>query len=165
MLSELDTRHSLFNARYPSGFSLIELLVVLLIATLIMTVTPPMLSSAMPGLQLKSTARQLAAGLRYARDRAVAGRSEVKLTVDLEARSVSVTHRKDGISIPDDLEISLVTAASELEDETLGHIRFYPDGTSTGGRVTVSYRGNGYAVDVDWLTGRVSISATEVPAV
>jgi general secretion pathway protein H len=165
MQAKLTTRYSALRAPYSPGFSLIELLVVLAIAALIMTVTPPLLSNAMPGLQLKSTARQVAAGLRYARDRAVARRSEVSLTVDLEARSVTVTDRDGEIAIPDDLEISLVTAASELRDETLGHIRFYPDGTSTGGRVTVSYRGNGYAVDVDWLTGRVSISATEVPEV
>lgn len=153
------------STAHSPGFSLIELLVVLAIAALILAVTPPLLSNAMPGLQLKSTARQMAAGLRYARGRAVAGRSEVNFSVDLEARSVVVTHRDGVISIPDDLDVALVTAASELENETVGHIRFYPDGTSTGGRVTVSYKGNGYAVDVDWLTGRVSIEATEVPEV
>ena len=159
------TRQSTPATRYSAGFSLIELLVVLAIAALILAVTPPLLSNAMPGLQLKSTARQMAAGLRYARDRAVARRSEVNFSVDLEARSVTVTGRKGVISISDDLDVSLVTAASELVGETLGHIRFYPDGTSTGGRVTVGYKGNGYAVDVDWLTGRVSIDATEVPEV
>jgi len=159
------SRPSKPTKRYPAGFSLIELLVVLAIAALILAVAPPMLSNAMPGLQLKSTARQLASGLRYARDRAVAGRSEVNFTVDLEARTVTVTNREAVIGIPDSLEVSLVTAASELVNETLGHIRFYPDGTSTGGRVTVSYKGNGYDVDVDWLTGRVSIDAAEVPEV
>ena len=150
------------SLRYSTGFSLIELLVVLAIAALILTVTPPLLSSAMPGLQLKSSARQVAAGLRYARDRAVVERTETRLMLDLESGIITVTDRGGSISIPEDLNIALVTAVSELDSDKQGHIRFYPDGTSTGGRITLSYKGNGYAVDVDWLTGRVSINATEV---
>ncbi len=37
-------------------------------------------------------------------------------------------------------------------------IRFYPDGSSTGGRNTGSSGEGKYLVDVDWLTGRVSIA-------
>ena len=151
------------NVHHTNGFTLIELIVVLAIAGLIMVVTPPLLSSAMPGLQLKSTARQVAAGLRFARGRAVAQRTEAVLTLDLEARSVSISGRESALSIPDDLDIELVGSAAELEDENLGRIRFFPDGTSTGGRITLGYRGNGYDLDVDWLTGRVSIAAAEIP--
>lgn len=145
------------------GFTLIELLVVLAIAGLIMAVTPPLLSSAMPGLQLKGTARQLAAGLRFARGRAVAQRAEAVLALDLETRSVSISGREGSLSIPDDLDVELVSAVSELQDEGTGSIRFFPDGSSTGGRITLSYRGRGYDLDVDWLTGRVSIVAAELP--
>ena len=151
------------RSKYLHGFTLIELIVVLAIAGLIMAVTPALLSKAMPGLQLKSTARQLAAGLRFARGRAVVRRTEAVLTLDLEARSVTVSGREGSLSIPDDLDIELVSAVSELEDETLGHIRFFPDGSSSGGRITLGYRGSGYDLDVDWLTGRVSIAAAEVP--
>ncbi len=151
------------SVRHAKGFTLIELIVVLAIAGLIMAVTPPLLSKAMPGLQLKSTARHIAAGLRFARGRAVAQRTEAVLTLDLEARAVSISGREGSLSIPDDLSIELVSAVSELEDENLGRIRFFPDGTSTGGRITLGYRGNGYDLDVDWLTGRVSIAAAEVP--
>ncbi len=38
-----------------------------------------------------------------------------------------------------------------------GAIRFYPDGSSTGGRITVASGERKFLVDVDWLTGRVSI--------
>ena len=146
-----------------TGFTLIELIVVLALAGLIMAVTPPLLSKAMPGLQLKSTARQLAAGLRFARGRAVAHRTEAALTLDLEARTATVDGREGTLSIPEDLDVELVSTVGELEDENRGRIRFYPDGSSTGGRITLGYRGNGYDLDVDWLTGRVSIAAVDVP--
>ena len=151
------------RASAATGFTLIELIVVLAIAGLIMAVTPPLLSKAMPGLQLKSTARQLAAGLRFARGHAVTRRTEAALTLDLEARTATIDGRKGTLSIPEDLDLELVSTVGELEDENRGRIRFYPDGSSTGGRITLGYKGNGYDLDVDWLTGRVSIAAAEVP--
>ena len=55
------------------------------------------------------------------------------------------------------LELKLYTAQSEIVDDRRGAIRFYPDGSSTGGRVTVAAGERRLLVDVDWLTGRVSI--------
>jgi general secretion pathway protein H len=42
-------------------------------------------------------------------------------------------------------------------NERQGAIRFFPDGGSNGGRVTVASGERKYEVDVDWLTGRVAI--------
>ncbi len=56
------------------------------------------------------------------------------------------------------LTVSLVTAASERLDETAGQIRFFPDGTSTGGRVTLSRDDRKFDITVDWLTGLVAIT-------
>jgi len=36
-------------------------------------------------------------------------------------------------------------------------IRFYPDGSSTGGSIDLSVNGEGYRIKVDWLTGGVSL--------
>ncbi|MGD9709229.1 MAG: Tfp pilus assembly protein FimT/FimU [Halothiobacillaceae bacterium] len=55
------------------GFTLVELLVVVLIAGLVLAVTPPLLTAALPGLQARASAQQLAAGLRMARVQAMAG--------------------------------------------------------------------------------------------
>ena len=44
-----------------------------------------------------------------------------------------------------------------MSSDKRGAIRFYPDGSSTGGRITVSSGERKFLVDVDWLTGRVSI--------
>ena len=51
----------------------------------------------------------------------------------------------------------LYTAQSEIVDDKHGAIRFYPDGSSTGGRVTLASGERKFLVDVDWLTGRVTI--------
>lgn len=143
------------------GFSLLELMVVLAIAALVMAVTPPLLSRAMPGLQLKSNVREVAAAMRQARERAVATRSETLLVMDLEQRTLGIEGLPRRLNFADEFEISLVSARDEMQDETQGAIRFYPDGSSTGGRISLKYADQIYDVDLDWLTGRVSIAQAQ----
>ena len=59
--------------------------------------------------------------------------------------------------LPEQLELKLYTAQSEIVNERQGAIRFFPDGSSTGGRVTLASGERKFLVDVDWLTGKVSI--------
>ena len=54
-----------------SGFTLFELLVVILIISLISAFVMPRMAASLPGVKLKSTARAVAASLRYARSKAV----------------------------------------------------------------------------------------------
>mgnify|MGYP003296267829 CR=1 FL=1 len=60
--------------------------------------------------------------------------------------------------LPHDIELKLFTAQSDLVSETVGAVRFFPDGGSTGGRVTLAAGERKFDVDIDWLTGRVAIA-------
>lgn len=143
--------------RGSRGFTLLELLLVLLLLGLVYGLVGPMLSEGSPGLEMKAAARQLAAGLRKARSTAVAERREAVLTLDVEARSFSVTGDPKLYALPKRLELGLFTAQSEQPREKVASIRFFPDGTSTGGRITVATGAAKQLVDVDWVTGRVAI--------
>ncbi len=143
------------------GFTLLELIVVMALMAILMTLVPPMISSALPGVQLKSASRELAAGLRFARNHALTAREESTLTLNVNGRSYKVTGRDKSYSIADDLKIELLTAESETKGENIGAIRFFPDGGSTGGRITLSYGERAYGIDVDWLTGKVRILDVE----
>ncbi len=138
------------------GFTLLELLVVLVLVVLAVTLIPPMLSRGVPGAELRAAARAVAGGLTEARSRAIARNTEVTLTVDVEARTFAIGGGRPR-SMPQALSLSLVTAQSEQLDEARGGIRFFPDGSSTGGRITLSRGERNYDVTVDWLTGRVSV--------
>lgn len=140
-----------------AGFTLIELLVTMVIMALAYALAAPMVSSGMSGTELKASARQLAAGLRKVRNEAVARKQETVLTVDVEGRRFQMSGDQRIYRLPKDVDINLFTAQSELINEKTGSIRFYPDGGSTGGRITVSTRDRKYAVDVNWLTGQVAI--------
>ena len=136
---------------------MIELLVVISIMTIIAAMVMPMLSGTVSGSELKGAAREVAAGLRYARNDAVATRQETRLVFDLEARTFRIDRDARVHALPKKVELKLFTAQSDIADEKTGAIRFYPDGGASGGRVTIAAGERKYEVDVDWLTGRVAI--------
>jgi len=138
--------------------TMIEILVVLAIMAIGAAIVVPMMGG--PGASsgdLRSAARQIAAGLRHARSEAISTRRETVLTLDLEKRSFRVAQEPRDIALPAKVELKLFTAQSDLVNEKQGAIRFFPDGGSNGGRVTVASGERKYEVDVDWLTGRVAI--------
>ncbi|TMH03245.1 MAG: type II secretion system protein GspH [Betaproteobacteria bacterium] len=139
------------------GVTLLELLVVLMLMALIAGIAIPMFGGGVSSSDLKSAAREVAAGLRFARDQAIAQRAESLLELDLDGRTFRVppdprTHR-----LPARLDLKLYTAQRDLVSEKVGAVRFFPDGGSNGGRITLAAGERKYDVDIDWLTGRVSI--------
>lgn len=140
-----------------AGFTLIELILVLVIAAGVMTIAIRFTGSGVSNTELKGAARSLAAGLRVARSEAITQREERALTLDLERREFRLSGDGRSRKMNDRIELKLFTAEQEVVDEKTGSIRFYGDGSSTGGRVTVAYGERKYEVDVDWLTGNVRI--------
>ncbi len=141
------------------GFTLLELLVALSIMALLVALIPPMLSGAGLTTEVRGAVRQLASGLRAARSEAVTRQQPAVLSIDLERREFTVTGRQRPVTLPqhERVTIQLYTAQAEIVDDDRGHIRFFPDGSSTGGYIALSDRRGEYRVNVDWLTGRIRI--------
>ena len=145
------------NARRSCGFTLIELLVVLLIVGVVLSLAPAGFHRVMPGLQAKSAAREAAAVFREARSLAIRDNREAAVIVDTEAKAYQLTTAGRIHRLDEGLAVSLVAAASEQLDDSTARIRFFPDGSSTGGRLTLSRNERTYHIVVDWLTGRPEI--------
>ncbi|MEP6656714.1 MAG: GspH/FimT family protein [Betaproteobacteria bacterium] len=143
--------------RFDGGVSLLELLVVLSIMAAVAAIAVPVFGGGVSNTQLRTAAREVAGGLRLARSEAVASRRETILMLDLERRSFRVDRDPREHALPRGVEMKLYTAQRDLVSETTGGIRFFPDGGSTGGRVSVAAGERKYDVDIDWLTGRVAI--------
>jgi general secretion pathway protein H len=142
---------------FVKAFTLLELLVVIALASLMLVLVPPLFSGAVQSTEVKAVARELAATLKKVRGRAIASQDEAVLTLDLTHKRYSTNAGKPAKKLPDRLHLSLFTARSEQISGQIGSIRFYPDGSATGGRITVTGGTRSLYVDVDWLTGKVTI--------
>ena len=146
------------SSRSQAGFTLIELLVVLLIMGVLITLAPAAFHRIAPGLEMKAAAREVAGLLREARGLAIRDNRETTVLVDTERNVYRLGKDARDHALSAALQITLVTAISEQLDENRGRIRFFPDGTSTGGRVTLTRDERKFDITVDWLTGLVAIS-------
>lgn len=148
----------MWSAGSDSGFTLVELLVVLAVLVLILAVVPPSLSGAIDSVRFDSAQRDLVSALRYARSRAANSQQAVTVDINVKHGTMQVAGRQQLLPVPDGVALTLVTAQQEQLSEDAGAIRFYPDGSSTGGQVRFRRGDRVSSVDVNWLTGRASSS-------
>jgi general secretion pathway protein H len=141
----------------PKGFTLLELLIVLVIAATLVALVPPAINRALPGVKLKGASQEMASAMRFLRGWSVSQGEQGVFLLDLEQKHYSITPREKLYEIPQGAELNMVAASSETDGEQQAGIRFYPDGSSSGGRITLSDGGRSHQIDVDWLTGRVSL--------
>lgn len=132
-----------------------ELLVVLAVMALCVSLAPALLGPSRDKVAARSAARTIAADLRAARGQAVAEDRDVVLTVDVAALTV-VDGSGETQRLPPALTLKF-TGPQALIDGQKGSIRFFSDGSSTGGSIAVATAGENHLVAVHWLTGRVSL--------
>jgi general secretion pathway protein H len=149
-------REAVMSAR-PHGLTLLELLIVIALMAIVAGMVIPMFGGPVSTSELRSSARQLAAGLRLARSEALSERRETFLVIDVAGKRFKVDRDAQAHSLPAKIELKLYTAQNDLVSDSVGSIRFFPDGGSNGGRITVASGSRKFDVDVDWLTGRVAI--------
>jgi general secretion pathway protein H len=139
------------------GFTLLELLVVLAIIGVVLVLVPGFLLRGQPGLDVEVAARAIAAALRETRADAMQNNREQLFALDVEERLFRAGTGRAPVQIDRTIEVTFQTARQELVGETIGQIRFFADGSSTGGRIDLSRDGRHTAVSIDWLTGLVAV--------
>jgi general secretion pathway protein H len=139
-----------------SGFTLIEMLVVLTIIGLMTVLIMSSQPRVSPAVHARAAAQAISGALREARSEAVMRDQGVTVVFDVSRR----TYQRGNSpvqALPDDLQLSLLTAGDPLSPTSVGRIRFEPDGSSSGGRVSIRGGNLTWLVGVDWLSGRVAI--------
>lgn len=139
------------------GFTLVELLVVLVISLTVITLSTVAYGKLSANSYLKSSARHIAASLRYTRSYAVARGIESAFKIDLANRTYSFTGNNKSFQFKKNIKLDVFSASALATNKNAAVIRFAPDGSSSGGRITLSSRDKQYVVYVDWLTGRISV--------
>jgi general secretion pathway protein H len=145
------------------GFTLIELLVCLAVLALVAAVVPPLLGRGRDSAALMEASRTVAAALRETRSEAIANGSAQSFSIDLATgafRAGAGNVRR----LPAGIRLSLVTAANQRLGAQSGAILFFPDGSSTGGGLSLARDAKRLDVLVDWLTGGVRMAARNAAA-
>ena len=142
---------------HQCGFTLLELLMVMLIASMAISLVPPLFSGAVPGARLKGAARDLVVALRHTRNQAVIHNTEVPVRLEQEPMQYRVADGEARL-LPDGVRLSAEPLAGvELSDTQPYVLWFFPDGSSSGARITLETGKRGYQLQVDWLTGRARL--------
>jgi general secretion pathway protein H len=142
------------NRCLEEGFTLVEMLVVLAILALTTTFAVPLLSGGSEGLRLDMASSELAAALRVTRSAAITRNVQMALMIDVDRRTFGSTVVSERPFAPN-IEAKLTFASAMRSAPTDGGFQFFPDGSSTGGDVTLSLRGKQAKLCIDWLTGTV----------
>ncbi len=139
----------------PWGFTLIELAVVLFIVVLGFTAIGTNIATGSQSSQFKAATRDLMSALRYARGQALISQMEIAVAVNLAENSYTVSNRDKVYQLPEKLELTMVIAQDEFKEDEIGQIRFYPDGSSSGGRITLDWGELSRRIDINWLSGKI----------
>ena len=144
------------------GFTLLELMIVLLISIIGYAAVSTNVSSGNQTTKIQVAARDLASALRYAHGQALVDRIPVSVAINLENNTYLISDQDKQFQLPSELEISVVIAEQEFAQGQLAGIRFFSDGSSTGGRITLVWGKQLRRIDVNWITGEVTLSDSAV---
>ena len=154
-----------------SGFTLLELLVVLSIAGALAALVPPVVSAVVPGTKARVAALDLAATLRDARNAAITSSQTIDVEFDFEKSTYTVAGEAVN-ELPRGMAVAMLDFSGYgIEDRPTARVfedrvsddkekytlRFFSDGSSNGIRARLGNESGGYVVAVDWLLGRVTI--------
>ena len=137
-----------------SGFTLIEVVAVMLIIALVASLAVTKIPGTGRG-RLQAVALETAALLRRERLGAVMTGRDRQVSLDGEQR-VLVGDGGDVVAIPRDVVIDML-GIDALWSGRQAVVRFHPDGASTGAVLKLSREKAEYEIRVNWYTGGVVI--------
>lgn len=162
------------------GFTLLELLVVLVIISLMSALVAPKITGTMVNLKLKTVSKKVSAALRYARSNAASEKRTYAAAFDFDNNRLSIftspidagendkESAKDErewapgpkvYDFPNGIRMEKGVAGNEEVDSGLFQILFFPNGSSSGGdMILANDRGRWYKISVDFVTGVVRLS-------
>jgi general secretion pathway protein H len=134
-----------------AGFTLLETVLALALIGLVATLALPR-SPRDSGTSLRIKAYEVMALLRADRDAARAGGVPVVARVDLAERTLRSGASERTVALPPRMSV-------RISDGLTGGVRFFPDGTATGGEIFLARPGLGglLAVRIDGLTAAVDL--------
>ena len=142
------------------GFTLFEMLVALAILALALAFAVPAFQRSNGRASIRPLAAELTGTLRTARSLAITGNRPVTILLDPETRSYGIEGYGKPQSLPSSIALAFNTTNELGRPEADSRITFFPDGSSTGGNVTLFDKKQVISLNVAWLTGAIVAQRT-----
>jgi general secretion pathway protein H len=164
-----------------NGYSLLELIVVLVLIGLGTAIITPFLISTLDKTKLQTSAKEIATTLRFSRNNAITTKKPFYTYIDLDESAYWISPEKaekenrTGFdykktrksaahirTIPKEIKIQSIETGSSTVEEGIIMIPFYPQGNTINTKVVLQKKGNTnpekyYVIHLDEVTGRVRV--------
>ncbi|QNL19515.1 GspH/FimT family pseudopilin [Hyphobacterium sp. CCMP332] len=134
------------------GFTLTELLVVLVVVGLAIALVGPMLFRNSPASELRHSVELIETAARMARTEARLSGRDTLLSLDLDARTLTVLPSERGFQLGRNIDLRATVADQELDGD-IASVRFFPEGATTGGTFLLELDDTQRAIRISWITG------------
>ena len=143
------------------GFSLFELILVLLLLGVGMAIVLPNIEKGLQDREVRSSALGLAAAARDLRTKALFDGVAQQLIVNLPDNSY-LAARATEVRLPPEVRFVSV-GGGEAIDRDLTRFYFFPNGSSLGGEIVLadSSKSAAYSIRLEALTGRVEVGRAQ----
>ncbi len=148
------TRSRTLKSSHDAGFTLLEALAVLSILAIAAAVLMPRLGASRQGLAVQVAALELVSSLKATRAAAVATSQEHRLVMDAGTRTYFAQGAVAPRPIPRAVAMTFQLRNAADAKGNWAVIRFFPDGTASGGDIVLKSGTVKAGISVDWLTGR-----------
>jgi len=143
-----------------SGFTFLEILLVVGIIAVAATLVAPAIDSGMRAREVRSSVRAVAATMRTMQAEAVTTGKVQHLVIDPQGNELRVVEREAAVVLGESTQMSRVQGG-EVDPSGVVRVNFYPNGSTSGVDVVVDDReapGDvGFVIRLDPLIGTVSI--------
>jgi general secretion pathway protein H len=139
-----------------NGFTLLEMLAVILLVGIAAAAVSISVTQGLASARVRAASSEVAGALRAVRAQAIVRGQDQNFDVDTQANSYRNVKQQD-VRLPKGMRVSITSAKEDQPNDHTGRIRFFPDGSSTGGRITLQSGKREWHVNVSWLTGQVRV--------
>jgi general secretion pathway protein H len=158
-----------------SGFTLLELVIVMIIVGLMSVLVVPVIGGSLSNMELKTAAKKTASALRYCRNKAATQKTTYIAGIDFATNIISIENKKKASEKPDETDetdepdlktyklpegvhMEKIVSGDQEIDSGRFKITFFPNGSCSGGLITLAgTREKQYNINLDSITGIVTI--------
>jgi len=148
------------------GFTILELLLVMLLLALVAAVSYTSLLRGSSSLHLRTSSRDVLNTFRYARERAVSEQTGMIVTVDVDNQALTLSNNLGDdpktLTLPSDVKINRIALSGEEVTDSSMTVRFLPNGSADEAEVLLQSE-SGLQLDIitDPLTGGARIETIQ----